>query len=100
VPGPGGEAYANYADFVEMFYRGKWSPPSDLADNKAVVSASVVILRSGKVASFTIVKRSRNAALDDSVDRLRKLDFVAPFPEGARDEKRTFNINFILHSEP
>jgi TonB family protein len=99
VPGPGGEAYADYGAFVELFYRKAWSPPSDLSDDRATVRATVVILRSGKVESFRITKNSRIAALDNSVERLRNLNFVAPFPEGAADEKRTFIINFTLQAE-
>lgn len=99
VPGPGGEAFADYAQFVETFYKNAWAEPADVANNRSVVTATVVILRSGRVSSFQVTRRSRDPALDASVDRLKKLDFVAPFPEGAKDEKRTFKINFILQAE-
>jgi outer membrane biosynthesis protein TonB len=99
MPGPGGEAFADYAQFVELFYKRAWSPPTDLADNKAVVRAMVVILHNGTVESFKLVKPSRNAALDESVERLKKLKTVEAFPEGAKEIKRTFYINFILQSE-
>ncbi len=97
--GPGGEATADYAQFVEFFYRQKWSQPPETADRRAVVKARVVIRRDGTVDTFQIVQPSGNATLDASVDRLKNLRFVAPFPEGATDTFRTFIINFNLKEE-
>src|SRR5262249_36807604 len=98
VPGPGGAAYANYSSFVQAVYYRSWTPPPDLADDSAAVQVRVVILRSGTVESFKIIKRSGHAALDKSVERLRQVSFIAPFPEGATDEKRAFIIEFRLNA--
>jgi TonB family protein len=98
--GPGGEATADYAQFVEFFYRRAWSQPAEVDDDLATVKATVVIRRDGTVESFRITKRSGNATLDNSVQRLENLRSVAPFPEGARDERRTFVLNFNLKAEP
>ena len=92
IPGPGGEAYAPYASFVVQVYRSAWSPSSAVADRS--VRAQVVILRDGTVESFEIIKRSGDSALDKSVERLKSIRSVAPFPAGALDEKRTFVIRF------
>lgn len=98
-PGPGGEAFADYGQFVEMFYRKAWSQPDDVADELATVRVNVVILRDGTVDSFEITKRSGTAALDNSISRLENLNFIAPFPEGAKDARRTFIINFNLKAD-
>jgi TonB family protein len=98
IPGPGGAAFADYAQVVELIYRRAWSPPGEASDPTATVTVRVVIRRSGDVESFTVVRRSRQAALDSSVERLENIKFIKPFPEGARDEKRTFNISFNLNA--
>jgi TonB family protein len=99
IPGPGGAAFADYAQVVELRYRQAWSPPRDLADNTATVTVTVVIRRNGDVEAFTITRRSRHGALDQSVERLGNIKFIAPFPDGARDQKRTFIINFNLSTQ-
>jgi TonB family protein len=100
VPGPGGEAYADYGQWVVTAYYRAWSPPSDLANDLATVTAEVVILRSGTVESFTIIKRSGHATLDKTVQRLRNdVTFIAMFPKDAQDDKRTFIIDFNLRSK-
>jgi outer membrane biosynthesis protein TonB len=80
IPGPGGAAYADYAQVVELIYRRAWSPPRDLSDSTATVTVSVVIRRNGDVESFTITRRSRHGTLDKSVERLSNIKFIAPFP--------------------
>jgi TonB family protein len=100
VPGPGGEAYADYGQWVVEIYRNSWVPPNDLADDRATVTAEVVIRRSGTVESFKVIKRSGHAALDQSVEHLKRtVTFVAPFPDGATDPERKFIIDFNLRSK-
>lgn len=96
VPGPGGEAYADYRQFLILAYKKAWSPPAELSDELATVKVQVVIQRSGDVESFKILKESGHAALDQSVRRLTNVSFIARFPEGTRDLKRSFIINFNL----
>jgi len=98
VPGPGGEAYGNYKQAVISIYHRAWSPPSDLADSLATVTVQVVILRNGKVESFKVLKRTGHSALDRSVERLVNVRSIAPFPEGAPDDRRLFIIDFNLRS--
>jgi len=100
IHGPGGEAYANYAQMVKMVYEDAWQIPSDLLDEDSTAKVTVTIARSGDVLSARIERRSGNSTLDKSVQRtLDKVKFVAPFPEGAKEEQRTFTINFNLKAK-
>ena len=99
MPGPGGEAYANYGQVVKSKYQNAWLAPDNVTDDSAVVKTRVIILRDGKVKSATIIKRSEIPALDRSVERALGLDFIAPFPEGAKDTERSFNIDFNLKTK-
>lgn len=99
VPGPGGAAYAPYSAYVKKVYHDAWVPPGKV-DGDPIVRVQIVVARDGRVVSAKITSRSGNAALDRSVqsalDRVRKL---RPFPEGATDPERTFNLNFNLASK-
>lgn len=100
MPGPGGEAYANYTQVVKSIYDHAWIDPQEVSDEQAVVQVKVVIARDGKVISDVVTRKSGNAALDKSVQNaLDRVDFIAPFPEGAKDTQRTFIINFNLKAK-
>jgi len=99
VPGPGGEAYADYGQFVQFFYKNAWAPPTDVDDKAATVRVRVVIRRDGTVDSFVIVDRSGKPVVDSSVDRLKHIKTIRPFPEGTTDERRTFLIDFNLRPD-
>ena len=100
VSGPGGEAYVNYAQWVKTVYEDAWQIPNDLLDEDSTAKVTVTIARSGDVLSARIERRSGNSTLDKSVQRtLDKVKFVAPFPEGAKEEQRTFTINFNLKAK-
>jgi TonB family protein len=100
VFGPGGEAYANYAAFVEAAYRDAWDPSGGLFDADDTTKASVTIGRSGHVIATRILKHSGRRDLDRSVQRvLDAIRFIAPFPEGSPDDQRTFVINFNLKAK-
>ena len=100
ISGPGGEAYANYAQFVKSVYEDAWIVTDDLTDENSTAKVSVTIARSGQVISARMERRSGNSILDKSVQRaLDKVKFVAPFPAGATDEQRTFLINFNLKAK-
>lgn len=99
MPGPGGEAYANYRQVVKSFYQNNWFPPDDLSSDSASVKAKVVILRDGTVKSAEIVEPSRIPSLDNSVRRALAPRFIAPFPEGAKDNERVFYIDFNLKTK-
>ena len=58
----------------------------------------MVLLRSGEVLSARISRRSGLPALDKSVEAaLNRVKRVAPFPEGSKDEQRSFTIELIHH---
>ncbi|MCZ7637374.1 MAG: TonB C-terminal domain-containing protein [Verrucomicrobia bacterium] len=102
VPGTGGATYASYSSYVDLIYRTAWAPlkPRETTEASASVLVRVVIARDGTVISSEIRRRSGNAALDQSVratlDRVRTIG--RPFPEGARDSQREFDIEFNLQS--
>jgi len=100
ISGPGGEAYADYSQFVKSVYEDAWVVSDDLTDESSTAKVSVTIAKSGHVISARIERHSGNSPLDRSVQRaLDKVRFVAPFPAGALDEQRTFIINFNLKAK-
>ncbi len=100
VSGTGGEAYANYAQWVKTVYDEAWLVTDDLTDDTSTAKVSVTIARNGDVVEAKMVVPSGNAALDKSVERaLKSVRFVAPFPAGARESQRTFIIKFNLKSK-
>jgi TonB family protein len=102
APGPGGEAFANYEQFVKSVYDHAWIAPDDISDDGLTVRVRVTIRRDGNVVreSTHVERTSGNPALDTSVRRaVERVKFVHPFPEGAKDTERTFKINFNLKSK-
>jgi TonB family protein len=100
VWGPGGEAYAGYDALVKAIYDDAWDVTDSMTDDDSTAKVKIIIARSGKVVSAYIERRSGNSLLDKTVQRaLDKVKFVAPFPEGSRDEQRTFTINFNLKAK-
>ncbi|MCL5097571.1 MAG: TonB C-terminal domain-containing protein [Candidatus Omnitrophica bacterium] len=99
--GTGGEAYANYAQAIKSIYDHAWfDPPADVTDESLNVQVRIVLRRDGTVVSARIVDPSGNRALDQSVRRaLDRVDSVPPFPEGAKEDERTYTINFNLRSK-
>jgi TonB family protein len=99
MPGPGGEAYANYGLAVKSVYEAAWSA-ANLTDDDGTAKASVTIQRDGTVLSAHITRPSGSSALDKSVEStLLRVKFIAPFPEGAKETERTFIINFNLKAK-
>jgi TonB family protein len=101
IGGPGGELFAtNYRDAVRSIYTAAWSPPDGFTDDTATVTATVTIARDGKVINAHIIDRSGNSIMDRSIERtLENVTFIAPFPEGAKDQERTFTIEFNLKAK-
>lgn len=99
-PGGGGEAYASYDDAVRSVYYQAWVPPEDTASDRAVGRASVVIARDGHVVSARLITSSGDTSVDRSIQRtLERVTFIAPFPEGAKDNERTYKIRFDLSAK-
>ena len=101
VGGPGGEAYADYTQFVAAVFDDAWIVSESLLDDNSVALVTVVIARNGVVISKRITKPSGNPALDKSVQRaLDKVTTIGrPFPDGAKETQRTFTIEFNLRSK-
>ena len=100
VHGPGGEAFANYAQWVKQVYQDAWIVTDDMDNEQATARVSVTIARDGNVILAQLTRRSGDATLDRSVERaLAKVRFIRPFPEGAKDTQRTFVINFNLKAK-
>lgn len=92
-PGGGGVPYGNFLSQVKRVYWGAWLVPDGSPD--VTVRATVTIARDGTVVSARIVEQSGNAAVDNSVQMtLDRVTFVAPLPEGAKEDQRTVTINF------
>jgi TonB family protein len=99
-PGGGGEVYASYDQVVRSIYWHAWVPPEDTASDETIVKATVTIASDGAVLSARIIKPSRDASVDKSVQRtLDNVTFIRPFPEGAKDKQRTYTINFNLKAK-
>jgi TonB family protein len=95
-----GEAYANYAQVVKSIYTQAWIPPEDTASDDANVKVTVTILSDGTVESARILDRSGDPQVDRSIQRtLDTVTFIAPFPKGAKEKQRTYNINFNLKAK-
>lgn len=98
-PGPGGEAYLYYGWAIVKYFEEAWFP-NDVADSDATVKATVTIRRDGTVLSRQITKRSGDSLLDKSVQRaLDSVKKVPAFPEGAKEDQRTFKLNFNLKAK-
>lgn len=98
--GTGGEAYANYGQAIHSIYDRAWIDPAEVTEESLTVQTVVVIARDGRVISAKISRRSGNNALDKSVDRaLQRVRQVPPFPEGAKEDQRSYRIRFNLQAK-
>jgi TonB family protein len=97
--GPGAGS-ANYLQAVLGAYDAAWFPPNEVEDESSIVTAKIVVNRSGHIISATIRKRSNIRTLDSSVQRaLDAVKSLPPFPEGAKDLERTIDIKFDLKAK-
>ena len=100
MPGTSSVSYANYASVVKSKYEAAWTPPDSAASDDANVKVSVTIGSDGSVISAHIVDASGDASVDSSVRRtLDRVNFIAPFPDGATEKEKTFIINFNLKAK-
>lgn len=101
--GPGGGSgvsYANYAQEVRRVYTEAVRIPPDVNDDSATVEVRVTIARNGNVISSSIVKPSGSPQADRAIQAtLDRVNFVAPFPAGAKEAQRTFIISFELKAK-
>jgi TonB family protein len=74
--------------------------PQSVTDNSATVTVSVTIARNGTVVSTEIIRRSGNAAVDQSVEAvLNRVKYAAPLPDDAKEDQRTVEIVFDVKSK-
>ncbi len=100
MPGTGSVSYANYASVVKSIYERAWRTPDDAANDDANTRVSVTIGSDGTVISSRILDPSGDSKVDASVQRtLDNVNFVAPFPDGAKEKEKTFIINFNLKAK-
>jgi len=99
-PGGGGIPYANFLQAVKTRYANAWVVPDGATDDQATTVASVTIARDGSVVSSHIVRRSGDAAVDQSVQAtLDRVTFAAPLPDDAKENQRTVTINFNVRAK-
>lgn len=94
MPGPGGEAFVNYADLIWDMYYKAWQAP-EVRGKNPVVRVEIQVSKDGHVLTARIIERSGDAAMDRSVQQaLDRVRTLPAFPAGASDERRTFRIKF------
>lgn len=98
--GGGGPGAVNYSQAVLGAFDDAWNPPAEITDNVAVAVAKIRVNRSGTITEARIIKRSNNALMDRSVQNaLEAVKSLPPFPQGATDLERVFNIEFNLKAK-
>ncbi len=100
VGGPGGAAFADYRMFVQEVYQEMWERllPQDILADDTTSLISVTISRTGRIINSRVVRRSSETAVDRIVQKtLNSVTTIGhPFPSGAKDEERTFEIMFTF----
>jgi len=90
-----GSSSGPYARTVYRAYERAWRPLDSWPNGERVTKASVTVARDGRVISARIVGSSGDVWMDKSVrEALDKVRVVAPFENGAKENHRTFIINF------
>jgi outer membrane biosynthesis protein TonB len=100
-PGDGGAGLANYGQIVRRRYTDAWVVPSDLTDDEATVKVSVTIARDGRVISSHIIDSTGSRLAASSIQRTldRVTSIGVAFPEGAKENQRTFTMTFNLKAK-
>ncbi|MBI3414295.1 MAG: TonB family protein [Verrucomicrobia bacterium] len=98
--GTGGEAYADYGQAIKTLYTEAWTTPNDVTDEKATVKVEITVARDGRIISSRITGFTKISSLDNSVQRvLDRVRRLPPFPDGAKDLQRSFELNFNLKAK-
>lgn len=100
-PGGGGPTYAGYAAWIQTVYLTAWVPPDEPSVDSGVAYASITIARDGTIVSATLVSKSGDSQIDASVRRtLERVTTIGrPFPEGVKDQERTYKLKFDLKAK-
>ena len=100
MPGPGSVSFANYASVVRSKYEQAWIAPDNADNDDAIVKVSITIARDGQVISARIVNASGDSKVDNSIQRtLDRVKFIQEFPADAKEQEKTFIINFNLKAK-
>jgi len=100
VWGEGGPAYADYAQTVKSIYDDAWIVLPDISLDAGMAVVKVTVARDGRVVRATIIDRSGQRALDLSVQQaLDRVTRLPSFPAEAKDDQRTFTIEFDLKAK-
>ena len=100
MPGTGSVSFANYASVVRSVYEQAWIAPDNADNDDAIVKVSVTIARDGQVVSARIVNASGDSKVDSSIQRtLDRVKFIREFPADAKEQEKTFIINFNLKAK-
>ena len=96
MPRTGTAAMANYGTVVRSVYLRAFlaNLPAALSANEHTL-VNVTIARDGTVLSSSITSPSGDSVLDQAVQRtLDQVTFVAPFPDGATEDQRSYPLTF------
>ncbi|HAV65531.1 MAG TPA: hypothetical protein DCY13_24545, partial [Verrucomicrobiales bacterium] len=96
-----GVSYSSYDAWVKKVYWDAWRPPTDVPAGDSTVTVKVVIRADGSIESSTLVDASGVSKLDANIRQLlaRVKTIGKPFPDGARESKRTYTIEFNLKAK-
>jgi TonB family protein len=98
--GGGGEAFAGYEQAVGSIYYRAWVAPEGVGDGGSDTEVEIVVARDGTIISAQLTTHSGKSSMDRSVQSvLNKVRKLPPFPEGASDTQRTFQIVFNLKAK-
>jgi TonB family protein len=98
--GGGGEAFAGYENVIGSIFYHAWTPPEGISDISSDTEVEIVVARDGTIISANITTKSGKSAMDKSVfSALRKVKKLPPFPQGAQDSQRTFQLVFNLKAK-
>jgi len=90
----GQHASANYASLIRRTYMDATIHPGAISGDP-VVKVRLVIARSGRVISASIMGRSGASSWDRAVQNtLDRVRFIKPFPASMKGTQQTFNLNF------
>lgn len=88
-----------YSRWVRESYENAWNRPDAAQRDNSTVKVRVLVKRDGSIASATIISKSGDAILDQSIQRALDLVKKLPrFPDGLQETQMEFTINFNLKS--
>ena len=89
-----------YARWVRESYENAWNRPDAAQRDNSKVKVRVLVKRDGSIISATIISKSGDPLLDQSIQRALDLVKKLPrFPDGIQEPQMEFTINFNLKSK-